>query len=284
MTETLIENIYYLGPDGSNAQNAMQKFITVFNINAKNKVPVKSIKNTIESIKKDYSSFGVLPIENSIEGIVRETIDNFLKVNDPEIRIQAELSLPIKHLLLSKNKNTNEIEKIYSHPQALAQCSNYLHKNFPNAELKEVSSTSYAAEKVANSEDNTIAAIANETCAEIFNLNILSDDLNDEKDNTTRFFIIGREKLQKNGTGKTSLTLSTKNEAGALCNVLEIFKAHNINLSYLDSRPSKRHLGEYIFLMELEGYEEDYNIKMAIEELMSYVDYIKILGSFQVYK
>ena len=280
MSELSVENIYYLGPDGSNTYGAMLKFISELNLQVKQKSPQKSIKAALEVLEKDYSSVCVLPMENSIEGIVRETIDNFLKFSDNSIQIQGELTLPINHNLLSLNTNKKEIKKIYSHPQALAQCSNYLYLNFPEAELKEVSSTSYAAEKVAK-EGTDCAAIANETCAELFGLNILEHNINDEQGNKTRFYILGRNKLYEANEGKTAIMLSTKNEAGALCNVLQILANHNINLTCIDSRPSRKKLGEYLFFMELDGLKDDYRIKIAMDELMTYVDYIKILGSFK---
>ncbi len=285
MTEISVENIYYLGPDGSNAHNAMLKFLDKCNISVKNITPQKSIRLAMDNLKQDYSSVCVLPIENSIQGIVRETIDNLTKNDDSNIRIQGEISLPIKHLLLAKTNDKKNIKKIISHPQALAQCGNHLYKNYKDAELQDVSSTSYAAEKVSQMDDLTVAAIANETCAKLFGLNILDIDLNDEDDNKTRFYILGREEIkEKNESGKTAIILSTKNKPGALCEVLETLKKHDINLTYIDSRPSKRKLGEYLFFMELDGFEYDYKIKMALEELMEHVDFIKILGSFCVYE
>lgn len=285
MTLLTVENIYYLGPDGSNAHNAMGKFLNVCPINVKNKIPKKSIKESLECLKKDNSSLCVLPIENSIEGIVRETIDNLLRLDSSDIRIQGELSLPIKHMLLSKGTDKSKISKIISHPQALAQCSRYLYENFKNAELKDVSSTSYAAQKVSLSDDDTIAAIANETCAKLFELNILEQDLNDEQDNKTRFYILGREKIEDcSADGKTAIVLSTKNKSGALCDVLKIFAKHEINLAYIDSRPSKKQLGEYLFFMELDGFENDIKIKTALDELMNYVNFVRVLGSFFIYE
>ena len=284
MTDIFYENIYYLGPDGSNAQNAMFRFLEICNIKVKNKIPQKTIKSSLDSLINDNNSVCILPIENSIEGIVRETIDNLLKIKDDEIKIRGELSIPIKHLLLSKSNDINTINKIISHPQALAQCSNYLYKNFKNAEIKEVSSTSYAAQKVSNENDKTIAAIANETSAKIFKLNILSSDINDEKDNQTRFYIIGRQELNKTIKGKTSIIFSTKNESGALCEVLKIFSKHNINLTYIDSRPSKKKLGEYLFFIEMDGFEIDEKINIALNEIKTYVDFMKVLGSFSIYK
>ena len=284
MYEKSIENIYYLGPDGSNTHNAMLKFLELRSIRVNNKVAQKSIKSAIENLEKDSSSICILPIENSIEGIVRETIGNFLDINDDEIQIQGEITLPIKHMLLSKSKDKTTIRKIYSHPQALAQCSKFLYQQFPNAELKEVSSTSYAAQKVSTEDDNSIAAIANETCAQLFDLNILSNDINDAKDNKTRFYILGSGTVCCENTGKTSIILSTKNYPGALCDVLKIFSKHGLNLTYIDSRPSKRKLGEYLFFVEIDGLKTDENVKNAIDEIMNFVDFFKILGSFKVYK
>lgn len=283
MSDYSFENIYYLGPDGSNAQNAMFKFLDICKIKVKNKIPQKTIKSSLESLVKDSDSLCVLPIENSIEGSVRETIDNISKINNNKIKIQGEISIPIKHLLLSKSDNVKSIKKIMSHPQALAQCSNYLYNNFKEAELVEVSSTSHAAQKVSASNDMTIAAIANETSANLFNLNILSDDINDEKDNKTRFYILSGKEFDKIKKGKTSLLLSTPDEPGALCKVLQIINKYNINMTYIDSRPSKKKLGEYVFFIEIDGYDNEEKIKQALKEIKSFVNFIKILGSYQVF-
>lgn len=284
MFELSVENIYYLGPDGSNSHNAMLKFIESCNVHVKEHIACKSIKTALALFENDLSSICVLPIENSIEGIVRETIDNFLKLKDTSIKINGEITLPINHMLLSKTKDKSKIQKIFSHPQALAQCGNFLYKNYPNAELKEVSSTSYAAQKVSLENDETIAAIANETCASLFNLNIIESNINDEKDNKTRFYILSRKNLSDDSIdGKTAVILSTKNHPGALCDVLKIYSKHSINLAYIDSRPSKKKLGEYLFFMELEDQETNDKIKTALEELNYYVDFIRVLGSFKIY-
>ena len=284
MYEKSIENIYYLGPDGSNTHNAMLKFLELSSMRVDNKIAEKSIKSALKTLEKDSNSICILPIENSIEGIVRETIGNFLDIKDDKIHILGEITLPIRHMLLSKSKDKTKIRKIYSHPQALAQCSKFLYQNFPDVELKEVSSTSYAAQKVSTEDDYSIAAIANETCAQLFDLNILSNDINDEKDNKTRFYILGRGSVCFENTGKTSIILSTKNYPGALCDVLKIFSKHGLNLTYIDSRPSKRKLGEYLFFVEIDGLKTDENVKNAIDEIMNFVDFFKILGSFKVYK
>ncbi len=343
MSELIAENIYYLGPDGSNAHNAMLNFLGVCHADVKNKISCRSIKSALDELKNDENSLCVLPIENSIEGIVRETIDNLLKLKDKQIKIQGEMSLPINHLLLSTGSDKSQIRQIISHPQALAQCANHLYNLFPDVELKEVSSTSYAAYKVSKENNPQMAAIANEACSKLFNLNVLENNLNDEPDNKTRFYILGRnfevatlkcehlhidderefrtdaspvsegkasarrsqasdyperkeisrQSAAKCETGldnnsdislcKTAIVLSTKNKSGALCDVLKIFQKHDINLTYIDSRPSKKCLGEYLFFMELDVYDVKSKVEPALEEVKQYTDFLRILGTFKIY-
>ena len=283
MSELNFNNIYYLGPNGSNSHNAMLKILKDANINVENQVPLKSIKTVFEALLNDEKSICVLPIENSIEGIVRETIDNLAHTNNIDIKIQGEITLPINHLLLSKSSDKSKIKVIMSHPQALSQCSSYLHKEFPNAELKETTSTSLACEQICDLNDETFGAIANETCATLFDLNVLSSDINDEKDNKTRFYLLSRKSLGNKDNVKTAMIVSTKNEPGALCNVLKVIENNNINLSYIDSRPSKKALGEYVFFMELEKNEDSDEVQKALKELPPFVNYTKILGNYKKY-
>ncbi len=283
MSQLYFNNIYYLGPNGSNSHNAMLNILKNENINVENQIPLKSIKMVFESLLKDENSICVLPIENSIEGIVRETIDNLAHIENSDIKIQGEITLPIKHLLLSKGSDKSKIKVIMSHPQALSQCSSFLHKEFFSAELKETTSTSLACEEISKLNDETIAAIANETCAALFNLNILSSDINDEKDNKTRFYLLSRKSFENTDNVKTAMIVSTKNEPGALCNVLKVIENNNINLSYIDSRPSKRALGEYIFFMELEKNEQSQEVQNTLKDLIPFVNYTKILGSYKKY-
>ena len=283
MSNIQIRNLYYLGPDGSNAHYAALQFLKTSNLYILNKLPQKTIRSAIEHLVLDDSSICVLPIENSIEGIVRETIDNIQKIKDKNILIQGEITIPINHSLLANTMDKKKIKTIISHPQALAQCSDYLFQNFPNAQLKEVSSTSYAAQKISIDKSDDSAAIANMSCASIFNLNILEDNINDESDNKTRFYILGRQKLTNISNGKTAIIFATKNQPGSLCNILQILSKHNINLSYIDSRPSKKHLGEYLFFMELDGLISDNKIAVAINELLLNVEYFKNLGSFNIF-
>jgi prephenate dehydratase len=163
MTEFSVENIYYLGPDGSNAHAAMLKFLEKCNINVKNQKSQKNIRVAIDSLKQDFSSVCVLPIENSIQGIVRETIDNLLKNEDLKIRTQGEISLPIKHLLLAKTTEKSAIKKIFSHPQALAQCSNNLYEKYKsaNSETEEAKAQMNFSQSEPKKDSSTIPNMSN---------------------------------------------------------------------------------------------------------------------------
>ena len=185
---------------------------------------------------------------------------------------------------MSKSGDKSKIKAIISHPQALAQCSDYIERTFGNVNLIEETSTSAAAKRVKESEDDSVAAIANETAAEIFNLKIVEKSINDEKDNKTRFIMLARKTTKPTGFDKTSIAFSTKNEAGALYQVLKVFGDYNLNLSYIDSRPSKKNLGEYTFFIDFEGHVEDDKVRKALEAVKEHVHFFKINGSFKRYK
>lgn len=282
MSDVFVKNIYYLGPEGSNSYIAAFRAASLCKINTENFIPCQSIRHALENVEQDNNSFAVLPCENSIEGIVRETVDNMLNFSKDGVNIKGEIVLPVEHCLLSHESDRTKINLIISHPQALAQCREYLYKNFPDVMQQSVSSTSYAAQKAAR-DGNGIAAIANEACSQIYNLNIIDKSINDEKGNKTRFFIIGREKPEKGLTGKTALMISTKNKPGALCNVLKVFEKYNINLTCIDSRPSKKKLGEYLFFVELDELENEADFASAMSELKLYTDFVRILGSYYSY-
>ncbi len=281
-----INKIYYLGPEGSYASLAVKKFSSfIFELNKINKIPVKSIKDILSKIDSDKNSIAILPIENSIEGIVRETIDNFINLNDKSIKIFGETTLEINHCLASKSDTIGTIRHILSHPQALSQCQNFIFKNFnpENINIIPETSTSKALYKLSDL-DNTFSAIGNPILAKELNLNILYKNINDEQDNKTRFILLSRN-LQKDSNGKikTQIIFSTKNQSGALADVLFIFKEYKINLTYIDSRPSRRTLGEYIFLADIEGDVNNSNIRNAIKEIKTKTSYLNINGSYKIY-
>ncbi len=280
MTEAL-KKIIYLGPNGSYCETAKNKFCKKLGLDSIEQEYFPTVKKIIESAEQNPDIAGVIPIENSIEGVVRETMDNLLTVDDKTLQITAETVIPINHCLISKNHDIKKIKKIISHPQALAQCQNYIQKTFTqDIEQIEKSSTSKAAEELMNLGED-YAAIANAANAGIYGLNILAENINDEPDNKTRFVFISRNKTIATGFDKTSIAFATKNTAGALVKVLNVFDSMSINLLYIDSRPSKKNLGEYIFFLDFEGHISDEKTKRVLDLIKLNTSCIKILGSYE---
>lgn len=238
-------------------------------------VPVKSISDVFEEVERGEANYGVVPIENSTEGIVTHTLDMFV---DSNLQIVAEVMLEISHFLLSKNGRIEEIKKVYSHPQPIAQCRNWLAKNLPNVPVIETASTAVAAQMVANEPD--AAAIASEFAASIYDLKVVRKRIEDNVNNFTRFLVIGKKSPEKSGSDKTSLMFAVKDESGALYRMLEPFSKHNINLTKVESRPMKTRAWEYIFFLDMEGHISEPNLKEAVDELSKICLFLKVLGSY----
>ncbi|MBR1976651.1 prephenate dehydratase [bacterium] len=266
------KKLLYLGPCGSYSQIAMEKVNKKILKDYEPK-SISTIKKILDILPENPSYYGVLPIENSLEGIVRETIDNLAS---SELKIMAEILVQVQHSLISNDKIEN-ITHIVSHPQALAQCQNYISKNFGSEiELISASSTSNSA-KIVSEKGAGYASIANEYCAELYNLNILAKKINDNPANFTRFVLVGKENLNL-PCNRTSLAFTTKNESGALLRVLEVFKKYDLNLIYIESRPSKKVLGEYIFFADVDkGF---HMIEPAINEISSICNFSRVLGAY----
>ncbi len=275
-----IDEILFLGPQGTYCEMAKNQFCLY--LGEKNIVhkPFSTVKSIIEYIDEHENAAAVIPIENSVEGIVRESIDNLFSVKDNNLQITAETVIPVNHCLISKAKDINKIKKILSHPQALAQCRKFLSKTFDNVEQIEKASTSKAAKELLEL-DETYAAIANKRCAEIFGLNVLAKNINDETDNKTRFIFVSRAKTTPTDSDKTSIAFVTKNTSGALVKVLNVFDSLDINLLYIDSRPSKKHLGEYVFFTDFEGHISEERSQKVLDLIKLNTNYIKILGSYR---
>lgn len=280
----IVNNIYFLGPEGSYTEQAKNIFMKEFFVIVEKQYSLHTIKSVLKSIDKDSNSIAVLPVENSVEGIVRETIDNLIRLKDDSIKIISECILPVNHCLLAKSRDISGIKTIISHPQAIAQCLDFINRDFPTANIIEDVSTSAAAKRVSDSDDLSIAAIASEYAASLFGLDILQKNINDENDNQTRFIMLGRDFTYSTGFDKTSIAFSTKNEAGALYKVLKVFSDFKINLLYIDSRPSRKNLGEYTFFIDFEGHVQDNNIKNALGSLSQFINFYKLNGSFKRYK
>jgi len=237
-------------------------------------VPVDSIKNVFEVVEAERAEFGVVPIENSNEGVVSFTLDLFM---DYDLKVSAEIMLEISHNLLSESGDKAKIKKVYSHPQATAQCRRWLESSLPGIPAFESTSTAKAAEIA--SRDDEAAAIASELAAKLYDLHFVERNIGD-RHNYTRFLVISKEGPPKTGRDKTSIMFSIKDRPGALHDILVPFKEAKINLTKIESRPSKRKAWEYIFFADIEGHIEDRKVRKALDGMKENCLYVKILGSY----
>ncbi len=238
-------------------------------------VPKRNIAEVFEDVEKGRADFGVVPIENSTEGVVTHTLDMFVK---SELKISAELMLEVSLCLMNKTGKTEDIVKVCSHPNPLAQCKGWLKNNLPDAVLCDVSSTAHAA-KMAE-EETDVAAVASAAAANLYNLRIIEQGIEDTQNNYTRFLIISRNESNATGNDKTSLVFAIKDSPGALYKMLRPFAARGLNLTKIESRPTKTKAWEYLFFVDLDGHTADENVKAAIEELAPVCSFLKVLGSY----
>lgn len=275
-----VERIAYLGPGGSYTEMAKDLFCSKYKLDGYQE-PMRTIKRVLEFVDETPNSVGILPVENSIEGAVRESIDNLIRTKNPNIKILSELVIPIRHCLLSRTTEFYSIRGIISHPQAFAQCQNFIHNEMPmNLDVISVTSTAEAARSLQDY-NLTYAAIGSEKTAEIYNLNILKENINDDPENKTRFALIGNFETPKTQNDNTTLAFSTENKSGALLEILQIFHDYEINLSYIDSRPSKAKFGEYTFFVDFDGHISEDKIAKVIEEVKSKTSYYRLVGSYE---
>lgn len=263
-------SIAYLGPEATFTHLAS---ISKFGSSVKY-VPAVSISEVFTEVDKGRAEYGVVPVENSIEGAVSHSLDRFI---DSDLKICSEILFEISHHLMS-NSPLKEIRRIYSNPQVFGQCRNWLEKNVPRAELMETASTTQAAERAAR-EDGT-AAIASRLAATLYNLPVLAEGIEDLANNVTRFLVIGRELARPTGNDKTSILVSIKDKVGALYEMLVPIRQNKINMTKIESRPSKRKAWDYFFFIDFEGHVEDRKIKKMLKELEGRVRFLKILGSY----
>lgn len=238
-------------------------------------VPQKSIPAVFEEVSKGRSLYGVVPVENSTEGMVSHTLDMFM---ESDLKINAEVLLEVSHDLLSRTGRLEDVKKVYSHPQAIAQCRNWLDENLPGVPVVDVASTALAAQIVG--EDYTAAAIASEFAATLYDLKVVRHRIEDQVNNFTRFLVVGRKMADRCGDDKTSLMFSVKDEPGILHRMLEPFAKRGVNLSKIESRPLKKKAWEYIFFLDLAGHISDPVVSDAVQELKNYCQFVKILGSY----
>ena len=264
--------IAYLGPEATFTHlAALRRFGSQVKYIACN-----NIGDVFLDVEKDVAHYGVVPIENTIEGAVTHTLDMFM---DSDLRICAQIILDVAHNLLA-NCPQEKIKRVYSNPQVFGQCRIWLQENLPNADTIEVSSTTRAAQ-IAAKEKNS-AAIASLLAAKVYKLRIIASDIEDSPHNITRFLVIGKTEVPQTGNDKTSVMFSIKDRVGALHDMLLPFKKYQINLTKIESRPSKKKAWEYYFFVDLEGHQDNIKVKKALLELENRCTFLKVLGSYPV--
>jgi len=264
--------IAYLGPQATFTHQAAEER---FGRQARF-LPQDDTSEVFLAVEKDTANFGVVPIENSSEGIVSHTLDMFI---DSNLKICDEIFLEVSHCLLSNEKTLSDIRVIYSHPQGFAQCRKWLAKNIPkNVEFIEISSTAKATQKASCEKGS--GAVGGKWAGEVYGIPILAERIEDFSENTTRFLVIGKYESSPTGSDRTSILFSVKDRPGVLHNMLAPFAKYNINLTKIESRPLKARPWEYIFFIDFEGHKQDEKAKSALSELEEMCVYIKILGSY----
>lgn len=266
--------VAFLGPAGTFTQQAVIKHFGHSAVLS----PMGAIDEVFREVEAGAAHYGVVPVENSTEGVVAHTLDNFV---DSNIQICGEVVLRIhQNLLVADMTNTDNISRIYSHSQSLAQCRKWLDANYPNAERIPVSSNAEAAKRVKGEWHS--AAIASATAAELYGLRIQTEKIEDRPDNSTRFLIIGMQEVPPSGVDKTSVVVSLHNQPGALYHLLEPFQRFHVDLTRLESRPSRTARWSYLFFMDFKGHREESNIQQVLAEVRKKSAELKILGSYPV--
>jgi chorismate mutase / prephenate dehydratase len=266
-----IHKVAFLGPEYSFSHLAgVERFGQAVEF-----VPVNSIAVVFEEVNREHVDFGVVPVENSTDGRVSDTLDMFMKM--PHLVICGEIRLKIHHNLIA-NCEPQEIRRIYSKPQALSQCRNWLSKNVPHAALKEVSSTATAAE-LAQREPGA-AAVASRQAAVRYGLRTLFAQIEDQPHNETRFAIIGHHKAARTGSDKTAIMFRLPHNPGSLVEALDVFKQNKINLTWIESFPAQTPKPEYLFFTDFEGHQDDPKVGRALKALGEHCTELSVLGSF----
>lgn len=265
--------IAYLGPEGTFTQSAVFKQFG----HSVSTQPKRAIGDVFKAVETGLCNYGVVPVENSTEGVVAHTLDCF--VNSP-LRICGEVKVRVEQNLISRSASLSTIERVYSHSQSLAQCRGWLAENLPNAELVSTNSNSEAVRLV--SENEHWAAIGGRMAADFFGVPVRFRNIEDEANNTTRFFIIGRQETGPSGRDKTSIVVATNNETGALYELLEPIKRLGCNMTKIESRPAKGAMWEYFFFIDIEGHQSEQRLQELFRTMRASSRLFRILGSYPV--
>ncbi len=263
--------VSFLGPEGTYSEIATSKFFG----NSITKNSKNNILEVFDAVKNNVSDYGVVPVENSNQGSIKNTLDFLIKY---KINICGEQNIGIKHCLMSTDGKLKNIKKIYSHNQTLSQCSTWISKNCPHAEC--ISSDSNAQAALQAKKYKNSACIANETCSTLYDLKIVSMNIHDIHNNTTRFLIIGNTNVNESKNDKTTFVMSIQNKSGALSKILEILSNNKISMTKIESIPTKERNWEYLFLIDISGHVHNKKISTALNKIESASKYFQLLGSY----
>jgi chorismate mutase / prephenate dehydratase len=265
--------VAYLGPEGTYAQSAVLKHFG----HSVRALSLASIDEVFQEVQAGNADFGVVPVENSTEGTVNNTLDRFLSTS---LHICGEVELRVQHNLMARDKDMKHVQRVCAHPQALGQCRGWLDEHMPGIDRVPVSSNAEGARR-ARDEKGT-AAIAGAVAAEIYSLEILAQGIEDQSDNTTRFLVLGRKSLRPSGADKTTILVSASETSGsgALFRLLEPLASNDVNLTRIESRPSRKKKWDYVFFIDLVGHAEDPHVAKALSQLKQRASLFRVLGSY----
>lgn len=271
-------SIAHLGPTGTNAETAALLYANWLQDLGRQSYlcPYPSIVQSMQAVAQGQADVAIVPVENSIEGGVTVTLDTLWQLD--ALNIQQALILPIVHALMSHAETIDAIETIYSHPQALAQCQQWIEKFLPSAQVIPTSSTTEALQYLTD--DITVGAIAAERASQIYNVPIMASPINDHPDNCTRFWALSLQPAP--GGSHSSLVFGVRDTPGALLKPLQVFADHAINLSRIESRPTKRSLGDYLFFVDLEADVRESSVQTALTDVRNCTETLKVFGSYPV--
>ncbi len=267
--------IFFLGPEGTNSDLAARN---IFKDNAKF-VPLPSIEDIFEKVAMSHSYYGVIPFENSYQGVINSSLNCLI---DYDLKILREFNFSVSHHLCSANAefDLHKIKKITSHPQVFGQCNNWIRNNLPDVEKVVATSTAEAASKAVH--DNEFFCIANSYAIELFNLHTHLENIQDSNDNKTRFLVIGKSIEEKADQNKTSVMINIADKPGSLMSILQPFTELNINMTRIETRPSRNNDFLHTFFIDFEGYYEDEIIIKLLEKLEKMSEELRIIGSYSV--
>ena len=269
----------FLGPAGTWTDQALRSFVASGQLEPEyDELPCENMGDIFEAVDRGQADYGVVPIENSLEGPVTTTLDAFAFTSRAEILGECVLDIH-QALILAPGATLGDVTTIASHPQGVGQCRRWLHKHLPDAQVRMASSTAAAAQMAAA--DKSIAAIANPLAAELCGAVLYEEAIEDHLSSQTRFVLIGNGAAAKEGPGKTTLALFLKaDRAGALNMILSEFAYAGVNLTLVQSRPTKRELGDYMFFVEIEGYADEPHVRVALDCLRLKLRQVKVIGSY----